>query len=172
MQFNVKLFVAAVNAPVEAEPEVGFVPLHAPLAVHAVVLFDDHVSEASPPLATVTGFAAMEIVGGADPAGGPVGSVEAPLPEQPQIAAAHSATAVLQQGDSAMTAARMCIHRTAPGICRLTYLRYERAGTSVQLPNAASRRVIGRSRVWDVPIRPTADYVLGRTCRRCRWAWD
>jgi len=54
---------AAVSAPVLAEPEVGLVPLHAPLASQEVASTADHVNDDDPPLGTEVGLADSVTVG-------------------------------------------------------------------------------------------------------------
>lgn len=56
--------MAAVSAALVADPAVARLPLHAPLAVHAVALRDDHVSTVVAPFATLVGLAEIETVGG------------------------------------------------------------------------------------------------------------
>ena len=53
----------AFNAPVLALPEIAFVPLQPPDAVHDVALVDDQVNVLLPPLATLVGDADSETVG-------------------------------------------------------------------------------------------------------------
>ena len=60
---NVKVLVVAVSAALLAEPAVARLPLHAPLAVQAVALRDDHVNAVVAPLATVVGIAVSVTVG-------------------------------------------------------------------------------------------------------------
>lgn len=52
-----------LSAPLDALPEVAFVPDHPPEAVQAVVFVEDHVSVALPPLATLVGVAVKTSVG-------------------------------------------------------------------------------------------------------------
>jgi hypothetical protein len=52
-----------VSAPVDFEPAVASVPVHAPDAVQAVALLEDHVSVAAPPLVTVVGEALRDTLG-------------------------------------------------------------------------------------------------------------
>ena len=66
LQLSVNVLLAAVSAPVLAEPLVARLPDHAPEAVQLVALVDDHVSELLPPLATETGLAVSETVGALD----------------------------------------------------------------------------------------------------------
>ena len=63
LQLSVNVLLAAVSAPVLAEPLVARLPDHAPEAVQLVALVDDHVSELLPPLATLVGFAVKDTVG-------------------------------------------------------------------------------------------------------------
>ena len=53
----------ALSAPLEAEPLVALLPLHAPDAVQAVALVEDQVSVAALPLTTVLGFADSDTAG-------------------------------------------------------------------------------------------------------------
>ena len=53
----------ADTAPVLCVPLVDLLPLHPPLAVHAVALVLDQVSVEDPPLATLVGLAAIVTVG-------------------------------------------------------------------------------------------------------------
>jgi hypothetical protein len=55
----------AVSVPVDAEPEVGCAPLHAPLAVQAVALVEDHARLLALPAVIVVGLALMLTVGAA-----------------------------------------------------------------------------------------------------------
>jgi hypothetical protein len=55
--------VVAASAPVTWEPEVGFVPLHPPEAVHEVALLEDQLRVAVPPAATSDGVAVNATVG-------------------------------------------------------------------------------------------------------------
>jgi hypothetical protein len=60
---------SALNAPVFTLPKVAFAPLHAPDAVHAVALVDDHVNVLLAPLLTAVGAADNVTVGaGVEPA--------------------------------------------------------------------------------------------------------
>ena len=63
LQLSVKVLLAAVSAPVLAEPLVARLPDHAPEAVQLVALVDDHVNELLPPLATLVGLADNVTVG-------------------------------------------------------------------------------------------------------------
>lgn len=63
MQVRTKL-EDAVNAGVVNVPEVACAPDQAPVAVHEVVLVEDHVSVLVPPEATEVGLAEIESVAG------------------------------------------------------------------------------------------------------------
>ena len=63
VQARVNVLLAAVSAPVLAEPAVARLPDQAPLAVHDVALVEDHVNELLPPLDTLVGFAVSVTVG-------------------------------------------------------------------------------------------------------------
>ena len=63
VQLSVKVLLAAVSAPVLADPAVARLPDHAPLAVHEVAFVEDQVSELLPPLATLVGLAVSVTVG-------------------------------------------------------------------------------------------------------------
>jgi hypothetical protein len=65
VQVSVKVFVDAVSAALVVDPDVGFVPLQAPLAVHDVVFSEDHCRTVVPPLATVAGVAVSVTLGAA-----------------------------------------------------------------------------------------------------------
>ncbi len=52
-----------MTAPVDDEPLVDLVPVHAPEAVHESALVADHVSVELPPVVTVLGFALKDKVG-------------------------------------------------------------------------------------------------------------
>lgn len=56
--------LVSISAPVGALPEVGFDPVHAPLAVQLVALVELHVSVAPLPESTVAGVALSTIAGG------------------------------------------------------------------------------------------------------------
>ena len=58
--------VVALNAPVDAVPDVPRLPVQPPEAVHALTLVDDHESVAVPPLVTLVGFAVRVTVGVVD----------------------------------------------------------------------------------------------------------
>jgi len=68
------------------EPEVAWVPLHAPDAVQLVASVDDQVSVLLAPAATVAGLALMDTVGAGVTTTGGV----APLPEEPPPQAASA----------------------------------------------------------------------------------
>lgn len=68
VQLKVNVLLAAVSAPLLAEPEVARLPLHAPLAVHEVASLDDHVRVVVPPLATLVGLAVNVTRGAGAPA--------------------------------------------------------------------------------------------------------
>lgn len=53
----------AVDRVSVAVPLVASLPLHAPLAVHAVAFVDDHVSVVLVPATMLVGFAAIATVG-------------------------------------------------------------------------------------------------------------
>jgi hypothetical protein len=74
-----------VSAPVEAEPEIGLLPVQLPAAVQAVALEEDHVSVADEPDATVDGTAVSVTNGGCGPPGGatPAITVLAAVPPAP-----------------------------------------------------------------------------------------
>ncbi|HZF16519.1 MAG TPA: hypothetical protein VE046_11295 [Steroidobacteraceae bacterium] len=57
--------LVAVNAPVLAVPVSGWLPDHAPPAVHVVALEEDQVRIEAAPLKTLVGLAVSETVGGA-----------------------------------------------------------------------------------------------------------
>ncbi len=57
----------ADSGPVVAEPDVGRLPDHAPLAVHELALADDHVRFEAAPLGTVVGVALSVSVGEGEP---------------------------------------------------------------------------------------------------------
>jgi hypothetical protein len=63
LQLSVNVLLAAVSAPVLAEPPVARLPDHAPEAVQLVALVDDHVRVEDSPLATLVGFAVSVKVG-------------------------------------------------------------------------------------------------------------
>jgi hypothetical protein len=63
LQLKVNELLAAVSAPVLADPAVARLPDQAPLAVHVVASVDDQVRVALPPLATLVGFAVNVTVG-------------------------------------------------------------------------------------------------------------
>jgi len=63
LQLRVNVLLAAVSAPVLAEPAVARLPVHAPEAVQLVAFAEDQVSELLPPLATLVGLAAIFTVG-------------------------------------------------------------------------------------------------------------
>jgi hypothetical protein len=65
MHVKVKILLNAMSAPVVAEPVVGWLPLHAPLAAQDVALSEDQVSSVIAPLATVVGAAEIDTVGAA-----------------------------------------------------------------------------------------------------------
>jgi len=69
VQVSVNVLFAAVRPPVPALPEVGRLPLQAPLARQLLALLDDHVSVAPEPLATVAGLA-VSVTAGAGAGGG------------------------------------------------------------------------------------------------------
>ena len=83
---SVKTFVVAVSAALVSEPEVGRLPLHAPLAVHAVAFAAFHVSVERAPDATVVGLAVSDSVGaGADAATVTVADLDVEPPEPVQV---------------------------------------------------------------------------------------
>jgi hypothetical protein len=59
----VKVLVALVSAPVDTDPEVPLLPLHAPDAVHVVALVDDHERVADEPVVIVEGLEEKVMVG-------------------------------------------------------------------------------------------------------------
>ena len=64
LHVNMKVLSGAVSAPVLADPEVGRLPLHAPLAVHEVASADDQVRfGATAGLGTLVGLAVSVTVG-------------------------------------------------------------------------------------------------------------
>jgi hypothetical protein len=63
MQVSVKVLLAAVNAPVLAEPVVARPPDHAPLAVHEVAFVADQVRVDAAPFAMALGLALSVTVG-------------------------------------------------------------------------------------------------------------
>ena len=63
VQLSMKMLLAATSAPVLAEPDVGLLPDHAPLAVHEVALVEDHVRVELDPLVTEVGLALMVMAG-------------------------------------------------------------------------------------------------------------
>ena len=71
VQERLKVLVL-VSPPVDALPEVGRVPDHAPEAVQDVALVEDQVSVDDPPLATDVGFAVIDTVGTGGGGGVPV----------------------------------------------------------------------------------------------------
>jgi len=76
----------AGKGPVDSDPPVARLPLHAPDAVQPVALVDDHVSVADPPTVTDVGLAVSDTVGGGGGAAVTVTVVDAlalpPGPEQ------------------------------------------------------------------------------------------
>jgi hypothetical protein len=62
-QIRLNVLSGAVSAPVLAEPEVGWLPLHAPLALQDVAPVDDQFNDADPPLGTLVGVAVNVTVG-------------------------------------------------------------------------------------------------------------
>ena len=68
LQLSVNVLLVLVSAPVLAVPEVGFVPLHAPLAVHELASLDDQLRFALPPLGTLVGLALSVTAGAGDAA--------------------------------------------------------------------------------------------------------
>ena len=57
----------AVSGPVAAEPDVGRLPDHAPLALQELVLAEDHVRFEEAPLGTVVGLTLSVSVGDGEP---------------------------------------------------------------------------------------------------------
>jgi hypothetical protein len=78
---RVKVLVELVRAPVDTDPDVPLVPLHAPEAVQLVALVELHVSVAEEPLVTVERFEERVSVGdGATGTGCPTGTAETVTP--------------------------------------------------------------------------------------------
>jgi len=63
LQLRMNVLVSAVSAPVLADPDVGRLPLHAPLAVQLVASAEDQVRAAEEPLLTLVGVALNVSVG-------------------------------------------------------------------------------------------------------------
>ncbi|MEZ5515234.1 MAG: hypothetical protein R3F58_15340 [Steroidobacteraceae bacterium] len=63
LQLSVNVLLAALSAPVLAEPDVGRLPLQAPLALQLVASVDDQVRFELPPLVTELGLALIVTVG-------------------------------------------------------------------------------------------------------------
>jgi hypothetical protein len=86
VQLSVNVLLAAVSAPVLAEPAVARLPDHAPPAVQDVAFVEDHVSELLPPLTTLVGLALSVTVGpGAIVVTFTDRLVEPPLPTQASV---------------------------------------------------------------------------------------
>jgi hypothetical protein len=65
MHVKVNVLLDAVSGALVAEPVVGWLPLHAPLAAQDVALSEDQVSSMVAPFATVVGTAKIDTVGAA-----------------------------------------------------------------------------------------------------------
>jgi hypothetical protein len=62
-QVSVNVFVGAVRAPVLADPDVGLLPVHAPLAIQEVASVDDQLRVLEALLGTLDGLADKLTVG-------------------------------------------------------------------------------------------------------------
>lgn len=135
------MLLVSVSAPVLAVPEVGCVPVHAPLAVHEVASLEDQFRLLLPPLGTLVGLAEIETVGAGDPELGGTGTGTGAMPavSPPPLPPPQPATRSVQQRASRLLS--QCDRSTAISCTRLNR-RFPGAQANVLVLRA--RRHFGR----------------------------